>query len=148
MTSKLTVTQANVFLEGAFVGHENRARIIEMQAGRAVSQLEVNQIHLRPGGYISGPTQMGMADMVAYMAIMTRLGEQPMAVTSNLNINFLRPCIGTVVIADGRLMKLGRSLAIVEVDIRIEGNDQPASHAIVTYSLPKPQAGEEIQRKI
>jgi uncharacterized protein (TIGR00369 family) len=137
MTSQLSVEQANAFLAAAFSSHDDRSRIIEMQVDRAVSQLTVNDSHLRPGGYVSGPTQMGMADMVAYMAIMTRLGEQPMAVTSNLNINFLRPCIGNVVIADGRLMKLGRSLAIVEVDIRIKDNDQSASHAIVTYALPK-----------
>ena len=137
MPSKLTTKQANDFLAAAFASQDNQARIIEMDDGRAVSRLEVGEVHLRPGGYVSGPTQMGMADMVAYMAIMTRMGEQPMAVTSNLNIHFLRPCIGAVVIADGRLMKLGRSLAIIEVDIRIEGSDQPTSHAIVTYSLPK-----------
>lgn len=108
-----------------------------MQPGRAVSRLDVSEAHLRPGGFVSGPTQMGMADMVAYMAIMTRMGEQAMAVTSNLNINFLRPCIGKTVIADGQLMKLGRSLAIVEVDVRIEGSVQTSSHAIVTYALPK-----------
>jgi len=137
MTSKLTVEQANAFLKGAFVSRTNRGQIVDMQPGRAISRLEVDEDHLRPGGYVSGPTQMEMADMVAYMAIMTRIGEQAMAVTSNLNINFLRPCIGDAVIADGRLMKLGRSLAIVEVDIRIEGSDQQSSHAIVTYSLPK-----------
>ena len=137
MSSKLTVEQANAFLTGAFASRTNRGEIIDMQPGRAISRLEVNEAHLRPGGYVSGPTQMGMADMVAYMAIMTRMGEQAMAVTSNLNINFLRPCIGRTVIADGQLMKLGRSLAIVEVDIRIQGSDQQSSHAIVTYALPK-----------
>jgi acyl-coenzyme A thioesterase PaaI-like protein len=58
-------------------------------------------------------------------------------VTSNLNINFLRPCIGHVVVAAGRLIKLGRSLAIIEVDLRIEGSQHAASHAIVTYVLPR-----------
>lgn len=137
MPSKLTVQQANDFLAAAFVGIDDRSDIVEMHEGRAVARLDVNESHLRPGGYVSGPTQMGMADKVAYMVVMTRLGIEPMAVTSNLNINFLRPCIGHIVIADGRLMKLGKTLAIVEVDIRIEGNEQPASHAIVTYALPR-----------
>ncbi len=122
MTSKLTTEQANEFLNAAFASRGDHSNIIKMEAGRAVSRLDVNESHLRPGGYVSGPTQMAMADMVAYMVVMTRLGEQPMAVTSNLNINFLRPCIGHIVIADGRLMKLGRTLAIVEVNIRIEGS--------------------------
>ena len=148
MPSKLTVQQANDFLAAAFVGVENRSDIVEMHDGRAVARLDIIESHLRPGGYVSGPTQMAMADMVSYMAVMTRLGVQPMAVTSNLNINFLRPCIGHIVIADGQLMKLGRSLAVVEVDIRVEGNDQPASHAIVTYSLPKNAGAGEQQPHI
>ena len=137
MSSKLTVEQANAFLAGAFNGREDQGLITEMQDGRTVASLEISPFHLRPGGYVSGPTQMAIADMVAYMAIMTRMGEQPMAVTTNLNINFLRPCIGNKIIADGRLMKLGQTLAIVEVDVRVEGTDQITSHAIATYALPK-----------
>lgn len=137
MTSKLTVEEANAFLETAFSSRGDRAQVVEMDKGRTVARLSVDESHLRPGGYVSGPTQMAMADMVAYMVIMTRLGVQPMAVTSNLNINFLRPCVGETVIAEGQLMKLGRSIAIVEVDIRIQENAAAASHAIVTYAIPR-----------
>ncbi len=137
MPSKLTAEEANAFLKSAFSSRQDRGQIIEVGDGRVVASLDVNDSHLRPGGYISGPTQMSMADMVAYMAIMTRLGVQPMAVTSNLNIHFLRPCLGEIVIADGKLMKLGRSLAVVEVDIRSQQSGKPASHATVTYALPK-----------
>jgi uncharacterized protein (TIGR00369 family) len=83
---------------------------------------------------------MSLADSVAYMVIMTLTGLEPMAVTSNLNINFLRPCIGTAVIAEGRMMKIGQALAVIEVDIRVEGADKPSSHAIVTYALPRKDA--------
>ena len=75
------------------------------------------------------------------MAIMTLIGLEPMTVTSNLNINFLRPCIGRVVLAEGKILKIGQALAVVEVDIRIEGSEKPASHAIVTYALPRKEAG-------
>ena len=115
----------------------SRTVVTSMDEGRAVVRLEANESHLRPGGYISGPTQMAMADSAAYMAVMTHIGLEPMTVTSNLNINFLRPCIGDVVVADARVMKLGRTLAIIEVDIRIEGAKKCASHAIVTYSIPQ-----------
>jgi len=137
MTSKLTTQQANDFLDQAFAARGDRGEIIAVEAGRAVARLHIDDSHLRPGGLISGPTQMAMADMVSYMAIMTEIGVAPMAVTSNLNINFLRPCQGDTVIADGEVMKLGRTLAIVEVDIRVENHDKASSHAIVTYALPK-----------
>ena len=107
-----------------------------MEDGHAVIRLKAGPENLRPGGYISGPTQMTMADSVTYMAIFTKLGITPMTVTSNLNINFLRPCIGEAVIAEAKLMKLGRTLAVAEVEIRAEGSSKVASHAIVTYSIP------------
>ena len=71
---------------------------------------------------------------------MTLTGLEPMTVTSNLNINFLRPCIGKVVVAEGKIMKMGQALAVIDVDIRIEGADKPSSHAIVTYALPRKEA--------
>jgi uncharacterized protein (TIGR00369 family) len=60
-----------------------------------------------------------------------------MTVTSNLSINFLRPCIGDVVVADARVMKMGQALAVMDVDVRIEGAEKPSSHAVVTYALPR-----------
>lgn len=139
--TKFTAEEANAFLDTAFQGRGRQNQVIVMQSGRAVLRLEADETHLRPGGYISGPTQMSLADSAAYMAIMTLIGLEPMTVTSNLNINFLRPCIGRVVLAEGTILKIGQALAVVEVDIRIEGSEKPASHAIVTYALPRKQAG-------
>ncbi|MCH2459386.1 MAG: PaaI family thioesterase [Henriciella sp.] len=136
MTSKVTVEEANAFLTKAFNSSQNRSEVILMEDGHAIMRLKAGPEHLRPGGYISGPTQMTMADSVTYMAIFTRLGITPMTVTSNLNINFLRPCIGEAVIAEAKLMKLGKTLAVAEVEIRAEGSDKVASHGIVTYSIP------------
>jgi uncharacterized protein (TIGR00369 family) len=136
MASKITAEQANAFLEQAFSGGGKWAKVTQMGEGTATMELEVKPYHLRPGGFISGPTQMSLADSVVYMALMTRIGIVPMAVTSNLNINFLRPCLGEVVVASAEVMKLGRSLAIVEVDVRGKGMEKPASHAVVTYAIP------------
>ncbi|MEX1251569.1 MAG: PaaI family thioesterase [Hyphomonas sp.] len=135
--TKFNADEANAFLDSAFKGRGRQNQVILMEPGRAIMRLEADETHLRPGGYISGPTQMSLADSVAYMVIMTQTGLEPMAVTSNLNINFLRPCIGTVVVAEGKMMKMGQALAVIDVDIRIEGADKPASHAIVTYALPR-----------
>mgnify|MGYP002725736100 CR=1 FL=1 len=136
MTTKVSVEEANAFLAKAFNNAQNRSEVILMEDGRAIMRLKAGPEHLRPGGYISGPTQMTLADSVTYMAIFTRLGITPMTVTSNLNMNFLRPCIGEAVTAEAKLLKLGRTLAVAEVEIRAEGSEKVASHAIVTYSIP------------
>lgn len=135
--TKFTAEEANAFLDAAFKGRGRQNQVILMEPGRAIMRLEADETHLRPGGYISGPTQMSLADSAAYMAIMTLTGLEPMTVTSNLNINFLRPCIGPVVVAEGKIMKIGQALAVIDVDIRIEGAEKPSSHAIVTYALPR-----------
>jgi len=138
MTSKISVDQVNDFLEKAFEGREGITRplITTMEDGRAVVRLDINKDHIRPGGYVSGPTQMGLADQAAYAAIFTKLGIVPMAVTSNLNINFLRPCKGDWVEADAQIIKLGRTLAVIEVNVRGSSSDKVSSQSIVNYSLP------------
>ncbi|MBA3069482.1 MAG: PaaI family thioesterase [Hyphomonas sp.] len=135
--TKFTAEEANAFLTASFKNRGAQNQVVTMEPGFAVMRLAVDDTHLRPGGYISGPTQMSLADSVAYMAIMTLTGLEPMTVTSNLNINFLRPCIGAAVVAEGRILKMGQALAVIEVDIRVEGADKPSSHAIVTYALPR-----------
>ena len=137
MTSKVSVEEANSFMNMAFGGGNSRTTITVMEEGRAVLIFRAGERNLRPGGYVSGPTQMGLADSVAYFTIFTRIGIVPMAVTSSLNYSFLRPCIGEAVEAEGRLLKLGRSLAVVEVDVRAGGADKPCGHAVVTYALPQ-----------
>jgi uncharacterized protein (TIGR00369 family) len=135
--SKLSAEEANAFLAGAFNTKGPRSLVTHMSSGRAIIRLETDATHLRPGDYVSGPTQMSLVDTAAYMVVMSEIGLEPMAVTSQLNMSFLRPCIGAVILADGRMMKRGQSLAVIEVDVRIEGAAKAASHAIVTYALPK-----------
>lgn len=137
MTSKLSVEDAEAFLETAFGRQGNRSHVIELEDGRALMRLEADDTHLRPGGYISGPTQMALVDSAAYFAVMSKIGLEPMTVTSNLNINFLRPCIGKVIVAEGKVMKIGKALAVIDVDVRIEGAEKASSHAIVTYAIPR-----------
>jgi uncharacterized protein (TIGR00369 family) len=92
--------------------------------------------HLRPGGTISGPTMMELADFAMYVAVFSAVGPQPLAVTTNLNINFLRKPAQADLIADARLMKVGKRLAVGEVAIYSDGEDEPVAHVTSTYSLP------------
>ena len=93
--------------------------------------------HLRPGGTISGPTLMAMVDCGFYLLLLARLGPVALAVTTNLNINFMRKPEPADLLGEGRLMKLGRALAVGDFTIRSEGSEEPVAHATLTYSLPR-----------
>ena len=92
--------------------------------------------HLRPGGTISGPTMMELADFAMYVAVFSAIGPQTLAVTTNLNINFLRKPAQADLLADARLMKVGKRLAVGEVTIYSDGEDEPVAHVTSTYSIP------------
>ncbi|MBM3650030.1 MAG: PaaI family thioesterase [Alphaproteobacteria bacterium] len=96
-----------------------------------------NDRHLRPGGTISGPTLMAMVDCGFYLLLLGRLGPVAMAVTTNLNINFLRKPEPADLLGEGRLLKLGRSLAVGDFTIWSDGRKEPVAHATVTYALPR-----------
>lgn len=92
--------------------------------------------HLRPGGTISGPTMMALADFAMYVAVFSAAGRVPLAVTTNLNINFLRKPAKADLLADARLLKQGKRLVVGEVTIRSQGEDEPVAHVTSTYSIP------------
>jgi uncharacterized protein (TIGR00369 family) len=92
--------------------------------------------YLRPGGTISGPTMMELADFAMYVAIFSAIGRQPLAVTTNLNINFLRKPGPADLIAEAKLMKVGKRLAVGEVTLYSDGASEPVAHVTSTYSIP------------
>jgi len=92
---------------------------------------------LRPGGTISGPTMMELADFAMYVAVFSAIGRQPLAVTTNLTINFLRKPAQVDLIAQARLMKIGKRLAVGEVNIYSDGMADPVAHVTSTYSVPR-----------
>lgn len=92
---------------------------------------------LRPGGTVAGPILMGLADAALYIAIFGEIGIVPLAVTTSLTINFMRkPSADAAVIADCKLMKVGRALAVGEVTLYSEGQAEPVAHVVGTYSIP------------
>ena len=91
---------------------------------------------LRPGGTISGPTLMAMVDFGFYLLLLSRLGPVAMAVTTNLNINFMRKPDPGHLVGEGRLLKLGKALAVGDFTIWNEGETDPVAHATITYSIP------------
>ncbi|MFT5426200.1 MAG: acyl-coenzyme A thioesterase PaaI-like protein [Gammaproteobacteria bacterium] len=92
---------------------------------------------LRPGGSVSGPVLMTVADVALYVAILGEIGLVPLAVTTSLSINFLRkPASDKDIIGVCKLIKVGKSLAVGEVALYSEGNDEVVAHAVGTYSIP------------
>ena len=92
--------------------------------------------HLRPGGTISGPAQMALADVAFYVALLGAIGPVPLAVTTNLSINFLRRPAPGAMVAEAKLLKLGKRLAVGEVTLHADGSDAPVTHVTGTYSIP------------
>ena len=104
--------------------------------GTAVIRLGYRPWMLRPGGSVGGPVLMLAADAAMFAVVLAHIGDQPMALTSNLNIHFLRRPLPADVIAEARLLKLGRRLAVTEVMIRSEGSEELVAHVTGTYALP------------
>ena len=104
--------------------------------GSTVKQ-EIGVDQLRPGGTVSGPVLMAVADVALYVAIIGEIGLGPLAVTTSLNINFLRkPSSERDIIGVCKLLKLGKVLAVGEVSLYSEGQEEPVAHVVGTYSIP------------
>ena len=104
--------------------------------GRAVLRQPFGHTMLRPGGTISGPAMMALADATMYATVLSAIGKVKLAVTTSFNINFLRRPFPGALVAEGRVIKLGKRLAVLEVTIHSEGHADPVAHATGTYSIP------------
>ena len=99
-------------------------------------RLPVTRAHSRPGGTVAGPALMAMADAAAWLAILAHIGPVLLAVTTSLHIDFLRKPDLVDLVAEGRLLKLGKQLAVVDVGLGSEGKQELVAKAQVTYSIP------------
>jgi uncharacterized protein (TIGR00369 family) len=132
----MSVDDMEAFFAQAFPGRGNHTQVTEIAPGRARVVLDPVEGNLRPGNLVSGPTQMGLADHAAYAVILAHVGPVAMAVTSNLNFSFLRGVQLRRVVADARLLKLGRRLATADVVLWQDSEDNLVAQSTVTYALP------------
>lgn len=117
---------------------ENKLIIESIGERKACIRMPVGSGDLRPGKTVSGPFMMSTIDTALYVAILGELGLVALAVTTNLNINFLRrPRPDADVLAECHLIKVGKGLIVGEVSLYSEGDDRPIAHGVGTYSLPK-----------
>jgi uncharacterized protein (TIGR00369 family) len=135
----MTVAELEQFLTAEFpqAFHPGSGLSIEAvwHGGGRVRQAYQPQF-VRPGGTISGPTMMALTDFAMYVGVLASIGPVPLAVTTNLNINFLRKPEPRDLVAQCRLLKLGKRLAVGEVTILSDGVAEPVAHATSTYSIP------------
>jgi len=118
------------------VPEDHHAEFLEIGPGRVRLVMPAKALALRPGGIVSGPTQMALADRAAYAVILAHIGPVAMAVTSNLNISFLRAVEHNLLHADAVLLKLGRRLATVDVRLWQGSEANILAQATVTYAIP------------
>jgi uncharacterized protein (TIGR00369 family) len=134
----MTRDEIEAFLDREFPQIRGQGRYAVEAVGplSARVRLGYEERHLRPGGTLSGPAMMALADLSLYVAILANIGPVGLAVTTNLSFNFLRKPAQTDLVADCRLLKLGRRLAVGEVELRSEGEAEMVCHATGTYSIP------------
>ena len=135
---KLDADGVNALLQRAFPGPDQvrTAVVTAVEPGRLRMTAPYREGLLRPGGVIAGPALMSLADSAAYALVLAHIGDQLMAVTSQLNMSFLRGAQPGDLHAEGELLRLGRRLAICDIRLWTEAPDRLAAQANVTYALP------------
>ena len=135
----MNLHETRAFLDREFPQMNAGGRFHHLEAVGPLSarmRLDPHESLLRPGGTISGPAMMALADYALYAAILANIGPVALAVTTSLSFNFLRMPGSAGLVAECCLMKLGRRLAIGEVRIAAAGSDELVCHATGTYSIP------------
>ena len=116
---------------------QSKSTVEEVGNRSSVVRRKVGFDDLRPGGSISGPVLMEVADVALYVAVLGEIGIVPLAVTTNLNMNFLRkPLPDQDLLGKCKLLKVGRALVVGEVSIYSDGSQEIVAHAMGTYSIP------------
>jgi uncharacterized protein (TIGR00369 family) len=134
---EITVEVFNVIVEEELPwAFELGVQATEIGAGVATLMIPYDAKMLRPGGTMSGPTMMMLADACMYAVVLSEIGIVKLAVTTNLNINFLKKPEPHNLIAKGSMLKCGKRLAVMAVDLYAEGSDDLIAHATGTYSIP------------
>ena len=133
---KMTADEIQDFMKKFFPQARMPIEIEELRDGFLRMRVGVTDRHIRPGGTVSGPALMSIADTAMYYLVLGMIGPVALALTTSLNINFLRAPKLADVIAEADMLKLGKRLAVGQVTIYSDGSDDPVAHATVTYSIP------------
>lgn len=141
MDVKMTAADLQAFMTDAFPQVSDTYLVEEVGPMRLRVRMPVDDGHLRPGGTVSGPAMFALADVGMYLAVLAMIGPEALAVTTSCHIDFMRkPAAGRDLLAEARVLKLGRALAVGDVMIWSEGTEDPVARASLTYSIPPRRA--------
>jgi uncharacterized protein (TIGR00369 family) len=134
----MDVDALNEFLGAAFPGTPRAYRVEHVDTELLRMRVPYDPAQLRPGGTLSGPTMMGLADAAAWLVTLSRIGPVALAVTSSLTIHFLRKPGPADLVAEARLLRLGGRQSVSEVHLHSAGDDPtaPVAQATVVYAIP------------
>lgn len=136
--------QVIAFIEREFPQIHESGRVMVIEEVRpfgARVRMVFSESSIRPGGTISGPAMFTLADFAMYVGVLGAVGPEALAVTTSFNINFLSRPAARDLIADVRILKLGRRLVVADIELYSDGETGMVAHATGTYSIP-PNNGE------
>jgi uncharacterized protein (TIGR00369 family) len=133
----MSATEVSAYMDEVFPQVRHLGFAVEnLGPGEITVSMKIGNESLRPGGTVSGPTMFTLADCASYLIILAHIGKVALAVTTNLNINFLSKPGQKDLIATARLLKLGKRLAVCDIELRSRDEEQLVAHATATYSIP------------
>lgn len=140
MKLQFSISELSSYLDEVFPQVVNRYRIVDLQQGYARVIQNITQENLRPGGTVSGPTIFSLVDIGMYILLLAHIGKEPLAVTTNCSIDFLKkPTMDEELFADCNLLKLGKTLVVGEVLVKSSGKKALLARSSITYYRPKAQ---------
>ena len=140
MKLQFSISELSSYLDEVFPQVVNRYRIVDLQQGYARVIQNITQENLRPGGTVSGPTIFSLVDIGMYILLLAHIGKEPLAVTTNCSIDFLKkPAIDEELVADCNLLKLGKTLVVGEVLVKSSEKEALLARSSITYYRPKAQ---------
>ena len=140
MKLQFSISELSSYLDEVFPQVVNRYRIVDLQHGYARVIQNITQENLRPGGTVSGPTIFSLVDIGMYILLLAHIGKEPLAVTTNCSIDFLKkPTMDEELFADCNLLKLGKTLVVGEVLVKSSDKEALLARSSITYYRPKAQ---------
>jgi uncharacterized protein (TIGR00369 family) len=137
MSLQMDAAELMEFLEEVFPQVRGDFAVDVLSEDEISMRLSVQDKHLRPGGTVSGPSMFALADCAAYAMVLSRIGREALAVTTNCSMDFMRkPVAGVDLVGACKMLKLGRSLAVCDILIYSVGQAAPVARASMTYSIP------------
>ena len=140
MKLQFSISELSSYLDEVFPQVVNRYRIVDLKQGYARVIQNITQENLRPGGTVSGPTIFSLVDIGMYILLLAHIGKEPLAVTTNCSIDFLKKTtIDEELVADCNLLKLGKTLVVGEVLVKSSEKEALLARSSITYYRPKAQ---------